>query len=104
MTSPQVLEQIKSHLRAAFGERLQRIVLYGSEARGTAGPDSDIDVLVLLDGMDDFGSDLQIAIDAIYPVALRIGRRISAKPVDASEYESVECPLYVNAHREGLFL
>lgn len=31
----------------------QRIILFGSHARGTAGPDSDIDLLVIVDHVED---------------------------------------------------
>jgi hypothetical protein len=37
-------------LTAAFGARLHAVVLFGSEARGQAAPDSDIDLFVVLDG------------------------------------------------------
>lgn len=32
--------------------RVQNIVLFGSKARGDAGPDSDLDVLVIVDSYD----------------------------------------------------
>ncbi len=89
-------------MRRAFGDRLRGVVLYGSEARGTARPDSDIDLLVLLQGPVELASDLPACHNVLYPMALELGRRISAKPVDAEEYETVECPLYNAAHREGL--
>jgi predicted nucleotidyltransferase len=38
-------ERVRSH----FGTRLARVILYGSAARGEWTPESDIDVLVLLD-------------------------------------------------------
>jgi predicted nucleotidyltransferase len=77
-------------------------VLYGSEARGQAGPDSDVDVLVLLSDPVDYGRDLEMNIRAVFPLSLQIGRRISAKPVSAREYETTDCPLYRNAHKEGI--
>jgi predicted nucleotidyltransferase len=43
-------------------------VLYGSEARGTAHPDSDVDLLVLLRGPVSLGKDLKTIIDALYPL------------------------------------
>jgi predicted nucleotidyltransferase len=101
MTGAEILAAIRSRLEAAHGPRLRGIVLYGSEARGEAGPDSDIDLLVLLDGPIDEHRDLEANLDALYPLALEIGRRISAKPVDALQYERVWCPLYERAHREG---
>ena len=98
----ELLKEIKARLTAVHGKRLRSVVLYGSEARGTAGPDSDIDVLVLLDGPVNYGRDLETNIKALYPLSLQIERPISAKPIEASEYESVECPLYQRAHQEGI--
>ena len=102
MTREQILKEIKVRLEAQHGNRLRGVLLYGSEARGDAGPESDIDVLVLLEGPVDYGRDLEESLDALYPLALEIGRRISAKPADATEYETVECPLYETVHAEGV--
>ena len=102
MTQEQLLKEIKARLVRAHGERLRGVVIYGSEARGDARPDSDIDLLALLDGPVDYGRDLETNLDALYPLALRIGRRISAKPIDAVQYDTVRCPLYESALREGI--
>jgi len=102
MITTELLNEIRNRLDEAHGSRLAGVVLYGSEARGQAGPDSDVDVLVLLTEPVDYGRDLETNLDALYPLALEIGRRISAKPVSAGEYEAVDCPLYRIAHREGI--
>jgi predicted nucleotidyltransferase len=97
-----ILEAIRSVLGAAYAPRLRRIVLYGSEARGEARADSGIDVVVLLDQVADHGDELRRCLDALYPLALRWDRPISATPVAAEEYETVVCPLYQRAHQEGV--
>src|ERR1700733_14706006 len=43
----------RAALDSVFGERVERVVLYGSPARGDAGSDSDYDVEVFLRDMDD---------------------------------------------------
>ncbi len=104
MTQKELLKEIKSHLTAAYHDRLRGIVLYGSEARGSTVADSDIDVLVLLDGPVNYGRDLETNLTVLYPLSSKLGRRISAKPVIASEYEKLDCPLYQSAHREGIMI
>ena len=102
MLKEELLEEIKNCLLETYHDRLCGVVLYGSEVRGDATPDSDIDVLVLLDGPVNYGRDLETNLEVLYPLSLQLGRRISAKPVVASEYENVNCPLYQNVHREGI--
>ena len=102
MTREEMLEEIKSRFVAVRGERLRGVVLCGSEVRGTAGPDSDIDVLVLLEGPVDNGEDLRTDIKALCPLSLQIGRPISPIPIAAGDYDGVECPLYHRAHQEGI--
>ena len=48
-----VLARFRQKLDALYGDRLARVVLFGSRARGDAGPDSDYDVAVFLTDMPD---------------------------------------------------
>jgi predicted nucleotidyltransferase len=104
MSSAERLAQIRPLLARAYGPRLHGLVLYGSEARGEAQPDSDIDVLVVLRGPVHLWRDLQTALHALYPLSLRWERPISPKPVDAQEYAEEDCPLYHTAREEGILL
>ena len=46
-----LLTELRRRFEALYGERLVRMVLFGSQARGDAEPGSDIDVLVVLRGL-----------------------------------------------------
>jgi predicted nucleotidyltransferase len=97
-----LLAEIKQRLLKAHGHRLRGVVLYGSEVRGQAGPDSDIDILVLLESPIDYGRDLRTNINALHDLVLSLERPISAKPVDVAAYEAAVYPLYRNAKAEGV--
>jgi len=98
----ELLQEMKARLAAAFGSRLRGLVLYGSEARGEATEDSDIDLLVLLEGPVSLGEDLWTIINALYPLQLEVLRPIHAMPVGAADYEAGEFALYRHAKAEGI--
>lgn len=101
---PHIFSLVKANLEKAYGDRLKGVVVYGSEARGEAKEDSDIDLLVLLDGDVDVWDDAKRIIHALYPIQLDVVRPIHATPVNIGVYTSGEYGLYQNARREGVFI
>lgn len=57
-------------LIAHYGDRLQSLILFGSVARQTPSPNSDIDLLVVLKPPFDYFQELSNLVDILYPLQL----------------------------------
>ncbi|MBI3184462.1 MAG: nucleotidyltransferase domain-containing protein [Myxococcales bacterium] len=70
------IEDYQRRLIEAFGPRLRKVALFGSWARGEQHAESDIDVLVLVDGAD--RKDWRLAVWLSADAALATETRLSA--------------------------
>lgn len=52
-----ILKRFRAELDKVYGDRLVRVVLFGSRARGDARPDSDYDVAVFLRDPESFWTE-----------------------------------------------
>ena len=104
MEREELHSELKRRLQGAFGDRLRGALIYGSEARGEATEDSDIDVIVLLKGPVRLWEDIGRGVEATYDLTLELGRPIHPDPVDADEFEKGEFALYRNVKEEGTLL
>jgi predicted nucleotidyltransferase len=69
------LEALRGALEARFGRRLDRLVLFGSRARGEGHEDSDLDVLVLIE--DAGPADRRGALDIAWEIERARGIALS---------------------------
>jgi len=104
MTEQEVRTEAPRRLAAAFGPRLRGVLLFGSRARGTAQADSDLDLMVLLNGPVQLGADIQTAVNAIYPLQMEADFPIHPLPVETSDFDAQEFALYREVMKEGILL
>src|ERR1700676_634348 len=58
-----VLKRFRAALGEAYGDRLERVVLFGSRARGDPRPDSDYDIAVFIRKPGDLWDELGTLVD-----------------------------------------
>ncbi|MEK7251537.1 MAG: nucleotidyltransferase domain-containing protein [Bacteroidota bacterium] len=104
MDTKKTIVQCRQVLETHYGAKLRGVLLYGSLARKTSNPASDIDLLVLLNKPFDYFGELRRLVDLLYPLQLECERFISAKPAPYDEYEAGRIQLYRTAKREGTFV
>ncbi len=100
----ELAQKCKSILASHYGAQFKGLILYGSAARKQAGPQSDIDLLVLLGKPLDYFHELRQIVDLLYPIQLESEHFISAKPAAQDEFEDGSIQFYRNAKKEGLTL
>jgi hypothetical protein len=97
----EVARAVAEDLRALYGTRLHRVLLFGSWSRGDAHPESDIDLLVALDRFESPWEELRRMDEILWRHSYRNDAVISAVPVGEQELHDGEHPLLIRARAEG---
>ena len=99
-----VLDRFRTAVTQIYGDRLERVVLFGSRARGDAQPDSDYDVAVFLHDMPDRFAEMNRLADVAPGILYSEGRFIHAMPYKADAYNDARMPLMHEIRAEGIDL
>ncbi len=92
-------------LKVIYGLRLEKIILYGSKARGDADQESDIDILVLIKDMQSRFTESRRINTITNEIDLKYDLFISAIPVDTQFFQVAgDLPFYYNVMSEGIAL
>ena len=98
-----VLRRFCAVLSEIYGEHLERVVLFGSRARGEARPDSDYDLAVFLTVLPDRWAELDRLADLRVRFLDETGAFFDAKPYLATAYRDAT-PLMHEIRHDGLEL
>ncbi|MGV3604173.1 MAG: nucleotidyltransferase family protein [Dyadobacter fermentans] len=92
-------------IRALYGERLDKVILFGSYARGEEHEESDVDFLVVLKGIEINGyHEIGLMSPFTFEMSLKYGLSVSAVPMSTEKFEGNNSPLSNNIHTDGILL
>jgi len=81
-----ILTRFRAALGEIYGDRLERVVLYGSRARGDHRPDSDYDIAVFIKDPGTLGEEIRRLASLTTDILIDTGAVISATPFRAGAY------------------
>ncbi|GFP26646.1 hypothetical protein HKBW3S43_00349 [Candidatus Hakubella thermalkaliphila] len=98
----QLVNQVKEHLIKMYGEKIRKVILYGSHVRAEATRDSDIDILVLVDeSLNPFEVRKSLS-DFLFDILLEKGELISVIALSEHFFENYDYPFILNVKKEGV--
>ena len=100
IASDPALLRFREALTAIYGDRLDRVVLFGSRARGDARPDSDYDIAVFLKDFRDRWSEVDRLVPIVTDILYDEGAFIHAIPYRAGA-DRERTPLMHEIRRDG---
>ena len=98
-----VLKRFRAALDTLYGDRIERVVLFGSRARGDAREDSDYDVAVFLKSLADRWQEVDRIVPLVTDILYEDGAFIHAMPHRAGSYRD-RTSLMREIRREGIDL
>lgn len=98
----EVLLPLRTYLQQLYQERFDRLVLFGSQARGMAHFGSDVDVLIVLHDPIDESEELCRTSPFVAQLCLDHNLLVSRLFMSTSRYEAENSPLLRNIRSEGI--
>jgi predicted nucleotidyltransferase len=97
------LNRFRARLDEVYGKRIERVVLFGSRARGDARADSDYDVAVFIRDMPDRWQEMDRLADIGTEILYDEGELVHGMAYRAGEYRK-RTPLMGEIRRDGIDL
>jgi hypothetical protein len=97
-----IAHRVAHDLRRLYRERLKAVWLVGAWARGDAQPETEVELLVVLDGVDDRWEEKQRMDKVMWRHSVRNDTVVTERPVSEHELDSAANPALVRALAQGV--
>ena len=99
-----ILNILKTFLIQLYQEELDKIILFGSRARGEGRPDSDYDILIVLNNNFNYSEEIEKTSEFISNISLKYDIVISRGFAKSFDYLNSNIPFFLNVRKEGIIL
>lgn len=105
----EIIKDFANEVKLLLGEKLNKIILYGSYARGDFNENSDIDIMILTDAKDrELEKYYEKIVEIAYDIESKNNYKVHISPVvkniDMFNYWLDTIPFYMNVEKEGVLL
>ena len=97
-----ILSELRQGLRRIYAGRLKGVYVFGSHARGDATPDSDLDVLIVLDTIEDYDEEIARTSHLISSLSLDCGTSLSRVFVSQAQWAEGQTRFLQNVREEAV--
>ncbi len=99
-----ILTELKTKLAAEYGSRLVNVILFGSQARGDATAESDIDVMIVLKETVNPFAEIDRTGRLASELSLKYDTSISRTFMSEQDYRHEQNSFIFNVQREGVLV
>lgn len=99
-----IITKVKEELKNSYQQELVSLILFGSQARGEANQDSDIDILVILNRPVNPVIEIKRNIDKLTELSLENNKEINCFYVSQEQFKIKQNPLLKTIDKEGILL
>lgn len=101
-TVRRILTELKERLASLYGDRLKGLYLFGSFARNEADEESDVDVLIVLDQVDNYSGEINRTGEVISDLSLKYGITISRVLASEKRWREDRTMFFLNLRDEAI--
>lgn len=98
----EILRRLRQGLEDLYGNRLRDLYLFGSYARGEADAESDVDVLIVLDRVEQEFDEIRYTSQLLSNVSLDADVSVYALFVSEEDWRNRNTPLLLNLRRDAV--
>jgi len=101
----EILNQLKKNLKKVFGDKIQKVILFGSLSRNEGNEYSDLDVLIVTDKIFSW-QQKNVVRDVCYDISLNYEILVDSKIISQEEIDTKfwgKHPLITDALKTGVY-